>query len=291
MIRSALVFTIVVAVHNDWNALEGCLEALGKQRNLSDFEVVIVDDGSDQPAPNSVLEWNRFFLITIIRQEHAGISRARNKGIQAARGSVVVFVDADSRMQPDCIEALESKITQSPRESCFQLRLIGDRSRLVGRAEELRLTALQDHLLQPSGLIRYLNTAGFAILQSRIPSDGNLFNPIAARGEDTFLLSTLMKRGELPVFVPGAIVQHAVSLSLLGCFRKDIRSAYAERKAYDLIAARGISIRLTNRERRSILSSMWRTSGEPTIGRAAWFIVTGRQALRLLVSAFHRLTC
>jgi glycosyltransferase involved in cell wall biosynthesis len=236
-----------------------------------------------------VLRWREAFAITLFRQEHAGISHARNKGIQSSTGAVLVFVDADCRMFPNCLAALESKLNASPRQSCFQLHLVGDCSTTVGRAEQLRLLALQNHLLLADGHIRYLNTAGFAILRSKVSEDGNLFNPIAIRAEDTLLLATLMRRGELPVFVPDATVRHAIPLSLIACLRKDVRSAYVERKAYEVIASRGVNIQLTNADRRAIMSNMWRASGDDTIGRASWFIVTGRQLLRLLISTIYRI--
>jgi hypothetical protein len=42
-------------------------------------------------------------------------------------------------------------IADSPQHDCFQLRLIGNCSSLVGRAEELRLSTFQNHMLQPDG--------------------------------------------------------------------------------------------------------------------------------------------
>ena len=283
-------FSVIIAVYNDWPALEGCLDSLAQQTNLTSFELVVVDDGSMENAPETVSAWRRAFPVTVLRQEHAGISVARNKGIQASQGSVLLFVDADCRMQPGCLSALEQKIAASPEESCFQLRLIGNCTTLVGKAEELRLIALQSHLVQPNGRIRYLNTAGFAIRRSKVSEDGNLFNPIAVRAEDTLLLATLVRIGELPVFVADAVVRHHITLSLLGCLRKDVRSAYLERRAFDIIEARGVAIQMTNQDRWAIMSSMWQAADEESIGKLPWFVVTGRQALRLLVSTVYRIS-
>jgi glycosyltransferase involved in cell wall biosynthesis len=282
------LFSIIIAVYNDWAVLEGCLQALSRQEGNSKFEVLLVDDGSDAPAPDSVLRWHEFFPVTLLRQEHAGISLSRNKGIQSSKGSVLVFVDADCRMFPNCLAALKAKLAASPQQTCFQLHLVGDRTNVVGRAEDLRLIALQSHLLLPDGHIRYLNTAGFAIRRSKVSEDGNLFNPIAIRAEDTLLLATLMRRGEMPVYVPEATVRHAIPLSLLECLGKDVRSAYVERRAFDVIASRGITIQLTNADRRAIMANMWKASAQDSIGRFAWFIVTGRQLLRLIISTVYR---
>src|SRR2546422_3379953 len=57
----------------------------------------------------------------------------------------------------------------SPQHSYFQLHLTGDSSGRVGRAEELRLRTLQDHMLQTDGRIRYLRSEEHTSeLQSRL---------------------------------------------------------------------------------------------------------------------------
>ena len=166
---------------------------------------------------------------------------------------MLLFVDADSRLQANCLAALASAINNSPQHNCFQLRLVGNCSNLVGRAEELRLITFQHYMLQPDGRIRYLNTAGFAIRRTRVDIETGVFDPAALRAEDTLLLADLMQAGELPLFVSDALVEHYIPLSLVACLRKDIRSAYLERRTYNIIASKGVRIRLTQRERLQLL--------------------------------------
>jgi hypothetical protein len=166
--------------------------------------------------------------------------------------------------------------------------LIGDYLGLLGKAESLRLITIQFHTLKQDGRIQYLNTAGFAILRSRVDAEKGLFDPAALRAEDTLLLANLMQSGELPLFVPHAVVQHATPLSPMEFFRKVIRSAYFKAKTYQIIASMDVKIQVSNRERLSMLASMWRSAGQPSIGRSAWFMVTGRQILQLIVSFLYR---
>jgi len=286
--RAPPLFSIIIAVYNDWAPLKRCLTALDSQTTEPSFEVVIVDDGSHDNIPESILNWTRLFPLRVIRQSHAGIPAARNHGVKTSRGSILLFVDADCNLQSDCLAILASTIARHPQQNCFQLRLVGDCSTLVGRAEELRLLALQRHLLQADGRIRYLNTAGFAIRRTKVDFDADLFDPTALRAEDTLLLIALMERGELPLFVPDAVVQHAISLTLSGCLRKDIRTVRLEERANEIIAAKGLSIRLTHLQRMRMLLSMWKIAGERSIGRPAWFVVTARQALQRAVSLCYR---
>jgi glycosyltransferase involved in cell wall biosynthesis len=282
---AAPLFSIIVAVYNDWAMLSGCLHSLAQQQTKSpSFEVIIVDDGSTETAPQFVRSSNHGFPLSLIRHSHAGIPASRNSGIRASKGTVLLFVDADSRLEANCLAALDSTIAQSPQHDCFQLRLVGNCSTLVGRAEELRLANFQDHVLQPDGRIRYLNTAGFAIRRIRANIEAGLFDPSALRGEDTLLLAKLMQVGELPLFVPDAIVEHCVPLSLMASLRKDFRSARLEKGTYDTVASKGVRVRVTHWERLRLLSSMWKTARRDSIGRSAWFVLLVRQGFKRMLS-------
>jgi len=281
---AALLFSIVIPAYNDWIPLDQCLQSLQRQTGAPKFEVIVVDDGSTEAIPEFIRASAHSYPLTVLTQNHAGISAARNLGIRSSRGTVLLFVDADCKLDANCLAALASSIADSPQHDCFQLRLVGNCSNLVGRAEELRLITFQKHMLQTDGRIRYLNTAGFAIRRARANIEAGVFDPAALRAEDTLLLANLMQAGELPLFVPDAIVEHSIPLSLMACLRKDIRSVYLEEKAYEIIASKGVRIRVTHGERLRLLSTLWKNSGKRAIGRSAWFVLVLRQALQRTIS-------
>jgi glycosyltransferase involved in cell wall biosynthesis len=286
-------FSVIIAVYNDWGALDYCLRALGRQENAPSFEVIVVDDGSDASAPESLRLSNPQFPLMFLRQAHAGIATARNFGVQDATGSVLVFTDADCEMRPDCLSILHAATLNFPRHSCFQLRLVSDCSTLTGRAEQLRLLSIQNQTLQPDGSIRYLNTAGFAVRRTYLNPGTQLFDAQAQRAEDTLLLANLILRADLPLFVGDAVVQHTIRLSWIGCLLKDARSAWREGRTYDMIAAKGVTVRMDDVARMKMMLSMWNSAKQPSIGRMAWLIVISRRTLhrivRLLYKALSRL--
>ena len=286
--HSVTSLSIIIAVYNDWIPLEQCLESLAVQRSAPAFEVIVVDDGSYTQAPARLLEHLTAYRSRIVRQPHSGISVARNSGIQVATSPLLLFVDADSRLQADCLRQLVSTVEAHSEHNCFQLQLIGNRSTLIGKSEELRLITLQDHL-RVNACIRYVNTAGFAIRSASIEPGKDLFNPTVLRGEDTLLLLDLLESGELPLYALAAVVQHATPLTIFRCLQKDIRSAYREGKAYKIAAARELRIRVTHRERLTMLKAMWKTSAQPSIGRTAWFVLTLRQALQRVISLANKI--
>jgi glycosyltransferase involved in cell wall biosynthesis len=282
-LRDSLKFSVVIATYNDWLPLNECLQSLAAQAGAPGFEVIVVDDGSRELAPDLIRQWSRHFPLIVIRQAHKGISAARNRGVQNSRGEVVVFVDADCKLQKNCLAALVETIDAHSQRSYFQLRLIGDRSRMVGRAEQLRLLVIESHMRRPDGCIRYLNTAGFAMRRTAADVVSEVFDPEALRAEDTLFLVNLVQSGELPFFVENAVVQHAIPLNLAQCLVKDVRTAFLEARTYDVIATRGVKFRVTHSERLMMLRSMWKNSAERSIGRMAWFVLAARQVVRLVI--------
>jgi glycosyltransferase involved in cell wall biosynthesis len=281
-------FSIIIAVYNDWGPIQSCLQSLAAQTDNPNFEVVIVDDGSEESAGATLTQWKEHFPLTIFRQSHAGIATARNFGARNSRGSVLVFTDADCLLDANCLSSLEAALNSFRLHNCFQLCITGDDASLLRRAEKLRLVALQNHALESDGRIRYLNTSGFAIRRTRVGEQTDLFVPGLLRGEDTLLLASLIEVGELPFFVPNAFVVHAVSMSFLTCLRKDLLAGWREDPAYKWARAKGIRIRMSNKDRFRMFVETWKTARDPSIGRRAWFVLIARQAVQRIVTLYRR---
>ena len=65
--RDLLQFSVVIATYNDWLPLNRCLGSLAAQVGAPGFEVIVVDDGSREMAPDFIREWSRYFPVTVVR--------------------------------------------------------------------------------------------------------------------------------------------------------------------------------------------------------------------------------
>ncbi len=106
--RGPLV-SVIVPCYNGAAFLEEALRSALEQ-SYADVEVVVVDDGSTDSSP----EIARRFPVRYIRQPNRGLCEARNAGIRESKGSYLVFLDADDRLQPKAIEAGLRALTQRP---------------------------------------------------------------------------------------------------------------------------------------------------------------------------------
>ncbi|MDR1901918.1 MAG: glycosyltransferase [Treponema sp.] len=86
-------FSIIVPVYNTEKYVGRCIDSLINQ-TFSGIEIICVDDGSADNSPAILTSYNDERLI-IIKQEHGGVSRARNRGLENARGAYVLFADSD----------------------------------------------------------------------------------------------------------------------------------------------------------------------------------------------------
>lgn len=88
--------SVILPVFNEAKYIKATLDSIINQ-NFSDYEVIVIDDGSTDDTLNIVEKTFEGLSIPhqIIHQENSGVSSARNKGISLARGEYIVFVDGD----------------------------------------------------------------------------------------------------------------------------------------------------------------------------------------------------
>lgn len=106
------LFSIVIPLYNKEKDIAATLRSVFAQ-TFTNFEVIVVNDGSTDGSENEVRQFNDNRLI-YIKTENRGVSKARNLGIEKANGEYIAFLDADDYWFPDHLETLQQLITQYP---------------------------------------------------------------------------------------------------------------------------------------------------------------------------------
>ena len=108
--------SIIIPIYNVETYLRKCIDSVLKQ-DYSDYEIILVDDGSTDNCPaicdeyaNSRLSALDPPLIKVIHQANAGLSAARNSGIEVAQGEYLMFVDSDDFIEPNVLGGLMAQI-------------------------------------------------------------------------------------------------------------------------------------------------------------------------------------
>ncbi|GAB6599061.1 hypothetical protein C2L96_03120 [Bacillus cereus] len=104
------IFSFIIPVYNTEEFLGHCLDSLCIQQ-YENFEVIIVNDGSSGNCKSIVEEYReKIKNIVYVEQKNQGLSAARNKGIDIAKGKYCCFVDSDDYIEKDYIATLTKGI-------------------------------------------------------------------------------------------------------------------------------------------------------------------------------------
>ncbi len=98
--------TIIVPVYNAEKVVGRCIDSILAQ-DFSDFELIAVDDGSDDSSGRILDDYAAHDpRVRAIHQGNGGVSRARNRALDEARGDYVQFLDADDWVSPEATRLL-----------------------------------------------------------------------------------------------------------------------------------------------------------------------------------------
>lgn len=111
-----ILFSIIVPVYNRREEVADLLRSLEAQTDRG-FEIILVEDGSTQPAlPDG--KGPEGLRLKYFRKKNEGRSIARNHGIAGADGDYFIFVDSDCILPPDYIRELRRSLSENPVD-CF----------------------------------------------------------------------------------------------------------------------------------------------------------------------------
>lgn len=109
--------SVVIPLFNKGPYVTRAIDSVLHQ-TVSDFEMVVVDDGSSDDGAEIVATYldDR---IRLIKQENQGVSAARNRGINEARSDFIAFLDADDEWEPDHLETLLRLNSNNPEAGAY----------------------------------------------------------------------------------------------------------------------------------------------------------------------------
>lgn len=177
------MISIIIPVYNTPVLdLQRCFKSIIAQ-TYSDWEAVIIDDGSCQEIYEELDRWameeRRF---TVVHQENSGVSDARNSGIQNSSGKFITFCDADDRLKENFLSEAIQYINQYDLDivigSCeiiegqsiktYQCEANNERPWIFGKNESKGLNSLLDYMITGYSKANYHELGN--ILASRVYS-------------------------------------------------------------------------------------------------------------------------
>ena len=114
MIKTPLV-SIIIPTYNRADKLKDAIDSVYNQ-TYKNFQLIIIDDGSTDSTDQLIKE---FPLLEYIKQNHAGSSAARNKGLKHAKGELIASLDSDDVWNPLFLERCVTKLQEDEFDFVF----------------------------------------------------------------------------------------------------------------------------------------------------------------------------
>ncbi|NNL12292.1 MAG: glycosyltransferase [Acidimicrobiia bacterium] len=202
------VVSIVIPCFNQGQFLHEAIRSIFRQ-SFPSWEIVIVDDGSTDPATRAVLRSLHYPRTRIIRQRNRGLPAARNAGMTAARGRYLVPLDADDELTAPFLAATVEALDRNP-EAAFAHTW----TRLFGNQDLIWI----DRPYNPYQLLLSTSVVGCALIRTEAWRSVGGYDTSRRQGnEDWDLWIRFFEAGWDQVEVPRALFryrQHGISMSV-----------------------------------------------------------------------------
>ena len=180
--------SIIVPVYNVENYVSDCITSLLKQ-TYENTEIILVDDGSLDNSGKICDEYaKKDARIKVIHQKNAGVSAARNRGIEAATGDYIGFVDSDDYVSEEMYEyllsvCLNNNVDIAQCDRVYTEKLYTEREKIENTSEKVyiinRQKALHELLCSQS-----VRSSLWSKLYKKKLFDGVRLDPRLVAGED-----------------------------------------------------------------------------------------------------------
>lgn len=173
--------SVIIPVYNGEDSLSISLESLLEQ-TYSNFEVVIIDDGSKDGTRDVVGKYNAIdSRFKYIYQPNSGVSVARNNGMKVSQGEYVCFLDSDDFYENSFIEKMINEIEKDSADVCYcGYNIVSPKGKIKKRTRFKSGDILVDYILGKASI----HTTGWLIRKKFISEFNIKFVEGVSWGED-----------------------------------------------------------------------------------------------------------
>jgi GT2 family glycosyltransferase len=217
--------SVVVCTHDGEATLDECLARLATL-TYPDYETIVVNDGSSEACANIA----RAHGATLIQTEHRGLGHARNKGIEAARGEIVAFLDDDAYPDADWLHYLAAQLRANGHAAVGGPNIPPEDDGFVAECVAAAPGG-PIHVLVSDREAEHVPGCNMAFRRDVLEEVGGFDERFVAAGDDVDVCWRLQKAGRTLGFSAGAVVMHRRRDSI----RRYLRQQFGYGKAEALL--------------------------------------------------------
>ncbi|HUC37956.1 MAG TPA: glycosyltransferase [Acidimicrobiales bacterium] len=237
--------SVVIPAHNNAATIAEQLDALAGQTFDGDWEVVVVDDGSNDGTAEVAARWaDKLPSLTIHSlPERCGKSHALNLGTRAARGHRIAYCDADDVASPDWLAGLVSALGQDPLVTGpIDLSRLNALRLYAWRRSPASSRQPQQQQLRPPWMGYLTPVAGCSMAVRREMFDlVSGFDEAVSICDDFDFAFRVQLAGGTVGFAPGAVLHYRLRDRWWSYFRRSFKYGAANAQLYRRFRHRGLA--------------------------------------------------
>lgn len=273
-------FSVIIPTRARPERLAACLEALNNLDYPRDqFEVIVVDDGSDEPPHDVVRHFSGRLDVALLTQPHAGPATARNTAAARARGDVLAFTDDDCAPASDWLTRLASRFAQDKHLAVGGRTINALTNDPYAAASQLIMDVVYAYYNADGSRARFVASNNVAFPKDQFHEVGGFDSSYPLAAEDRDLCDRWVHHGFRIIYAPEVVISHAHRMGLRGYVRQHFnygRGAYRFQRARmgrgsgNLVKELGFYRSLPRLVRRSLAQTAGRQSLWPIALLPVW---------------------
>lgn len=223
-LRETPKISVIVCTYRGSATLVRCLDSI-VALDYPDVEVIVVNDGSDTRVAEIAATYE---AVRHIATPHDGLSVARNRGAEAARGDILVYTDDDCIVEPDWLKWIAAEFEKYPSYGCVGGPNLPPLPTNATRARVAAAPGGPSHVLLDDRRAEHLPGCNLAVRREVFEKVGG-FNPLfRTAGDDVDFCWRVLAAGYELGFHAAAFVWHYRRFSYRAYFRQQIGYGRAE---------------------------------------------------------------
>ncbi|MDD2548973.1 MAG: glycosyltransferase [Bacteroidales bacterium] len=201
----SIPISIVVAVRNEEQVIDRLLRSIfGQHYPLQRFELVLINDHSDDATSDIVTQWAKQYPnISLVQlpADLAGKKQAVALGIKLAKNDIIVLTDADCTHPKDWLRTISSQYKALKVDMLIGPVMISTGNSIFSNIQALEHASLTASSIGACGLgIPFMaSSANLSFSKSRLGFDVQMLNPNQASGDDVFLLHSAKRKKDFKI--------------------------------------------------------------------------------------------
>lgn len=197
--------SVIIPVYNREKSIKIALDSL-KSQIFKRFEVIVVNDGSNDQTLNTVMSYcENDSRIKIISQINSGVSSARNSGLALSKGKYITFLDSDDYYNNNFLNDMYNKIISSNADVCYcGYNVVSSNSIQVQKMKFTSENVLENYLLNKLKV----HTTGWMIKREFLESNNITFSTGYSWGEDVEFFSKVLAVSKNVVFIESYLTNY-----------------------------------------------------------------------------------